>query len=171
MSLSFFLFIFIFLLTTQNVLPCFFGNSNRPRLVLVLPFYLLLFRVLTVESCCYFDVQRTLEVLVIFVSATQLFCAGAIHARVSEAATSLNIYGSGRVWSRSYRVWPKLLEQARFQKRRLVPTFCSTIFFFPISCIILKGLAIWRSVWSDLMYSVCVVWMFIMTDKERNLWF
>ncbi|KAI6693177.1 hypothetical protein NL676_020887 [Syzygium grande] len=40
---------------------------------------------------------RTLEVLVIFVSATQLFCAGAIQARVSEVATILNIYGSGRV--------------------------------------------------------------------------
>ncbi|KAF8027860.1 hypothetical protein BT93_E0707 [Corymbia citriodora subsp. variegata] len=40
---------------------------------------------------------RTLEVMVICVSATQLFCTGAIHAGVSEVTVNPNAYGSGRV--------------------------------------------------------------------------
>ncbi|XP_010024446.1 membrane protein PM19L [Eucalyptus grandis] len=40
---------------------------------------------------------RTLEVLLIFVSATQLFCTSALHAGVSEVTADPSAYGIGRV--------------------------------------------------------------------------
>ncbi|XP_030514946.1 membrane protein PM19L-like [Rhodamnia argentea] len=40
---------------------------------------------------------RTLEVMVIFVSATQLFCTGAVHAGVSDVTNTQSAYRGGRV--------------------------------------------------------------------------
>lgn len=43
----------------------------------------------------FYNLQRTLEVVTVIVSATQLFCTGAIHAGAQDVGS----FGTGRVWN------------------------------------------------------------------------